>query len=128
MSFLDVYIGNDDGFSFECTDEQYRICHIPKRIGPFFPNGNVAFLKLKDKIEAGELEGDQVDWGAWAAHVNKAQILSFIGELYADEYPMDDKKFDLARNDACPTEYKRIKKFVDTMSCNKKYILVASEF
>lgn len=118
MAFLDVYIGSTEGYSFKVDDDKFRIGNVPKRKSPFFPNGGFASGVLREKIETGALMGEQVDWGAWAALVNKAQILAFMDELYSKE---KQKKYGLEN------EYGELKKFVEKLSDDEKYVLVASE-
>ena len=87
----------------------------------------MAFSKLKDMIETGKLEGCQLEWGVWTARVNKARILSFLEELYPDEYQKESEAFRRAFNISCTDEYKKLKRFVDALSDDKAHVLVASE-
>ncbi len=125
MAFLDVYIGFTEGYSFEVDDAKFRIGNVPKRKSPFFPKGSSASRELREKISSGDMKGEQVDWGAWAAFVSKGEILAFMDELYSpqwqDKYREEQEKYGLEN------EYEELKDFVEKLSDDEKYILVASE-
>jgi hypothetical protein len=40
---------------------------------------------LIDKIKSGELPGEQIDWGAWAANLPKQQIADFLDAVYSTD-------------------------------------------
>ncbi len=118
MSFLDVYIGYADNYSFDCSD-------VPKRQSPFFPNGSAAWTKLKRDIEEGKISGRKVDWGAWAAKMTKAEIQAFIAEVHPPKWCRQYRKNQ--KMWGAPDEYGELVAFVDALESDKVYILVASE-
>lgn len=119
--YLDVYIGFVEckqDFDWECSDpEKCSIGNVPKRQGPFFPDGSMAFWFLIDKIKQGALEGKKTDWAGWVARVRKSQILELIDEMYNDEW--------------LKSNYRRgpqqVNQFVAKLDTAKDYYLVASE-
>ena len=125
MSYLDVYIGFTEGYSFEHDPKKYQMGNIPHKQSPYFPDGSTAFRRLVNKIEAGTFKGEKVDWGAYAAVVTKAQIVGFMEEMYTPEWQEKKKEFNKVVGLA--DEYGPLKEFVDTLSDTEQYILVACE-
>ncbi len=125
MSYLDVYIGFSEGYSWTPDPDKFQIGNAPKRQSPFFPDGSTAFRRLVEKINSKVFHGEQVDWGAYAAIVTKEQILSFMEELYPPEW--QEKTIEFNKCVGLPDEYGELKDFVETLSNDEKYILVASE-
>jgi hypothetical protein len=119
MTWRDVYIGFlDDTFDW---DHPGGNGNCPKRRSPFFPS-SAPFDRLIQKIESGEYDGKQLDWGGWGAKVNKQQIREFIAESYKDSVelidgslvPKDDYLEDLLR-------------YLNELDDSTIYILVAAE-
>ena len=125
MSYLDVYIGFSKGYSLTPDPDKFNIGNTPKCQSPFFPDGSTAFRRLVKKIDSKAFQGAQVDWGAYAAIVTKEQILSFMEELYPPEW--QEKKREFNKMCGVPDEYGELKDFVEALSEDEKYILVASE-
>lgn len=109
-----AYIGdlNDPNFNWNNCDS---IGNIPRGLGPELPPSRDAWSLIYDKIENGEFHGKQLDWGAYAAQVNKSQIISFIDELYGNPVLDLINKID------------EFKDFVAGLDDNKLYALVACE-
>ena len=78
-----AYIGdlNDPEFKWEKGNWDGN---IPSQLGPEFPFGSYVSSLIIDKILKGELDGKQVDWGAYVARVDKAQLIKFTDEFYGD--------------------------------------------
>ena len=111
MSYRDVYVGDaaDPSFTWEPDDNRWQ-GNSPKRISEFFPESSAKpYGELKKRIAIGELDGKQVDWGAWAAKVTKAQIQEYM----KDCYPLEQQP--------------EVLKLVEKMDEGKLYLLVASE-
>jgi len=119
MSFLDVYIGysDDERFKWEGGDWSGN---VPRRQSPFFPP-KAPFDKLVDKVERGELNGKQVDWGAWAAKVDKSYIIKFFKESYDEDWYEENPYPPFIE------QMNELKKFIEELDDTKVYILVASE-
>jgi hypothetical protein len=64
-----------------------------------------------DRIVEGRLEGRQVDWGSWVAKAKRAEILTFVEEVYVDD----------------PASLDAVRSFVEGVNPNETYALVASE-
>ena len=64
-----------------------------------------------DQIDEGRLEGGQVNWGAWVAKATRAEILTFVDEIYSDK----------------PTLLDEVRAFVERLDPDETYALVASE-
>ena len=122
MSYLDVYIGRLDDPHFSWEGGNWN-GNVPHAISPRFPEGRTAFWELIKRIESGELDGKQTDWGGWVARVTKAQIEEFIRDIhdahpwYQSDSPMPHMK---ERLDA-------LRGFVATLKDDEKYALIASE-
>lgn len=123
--YLDVYIGDpeDPDFTWEPTNEQWS-GNIPTRISPFV-GGSREFSDLKRRIRAGELEGKQVDWGAWVTLLDKRGIQRLMSEWYGDaplgpppENPVDRVIWEGSRERRA---------FVDGLEEDRLYPVVASE-
>jgi hypothetical protein len=88
MTYYDVYIGSlaDPRFSWEGGNWHHN---VPGQASPFFPPAdlpwNGVFPELVDRIERGIYQGKQTDWGGWVARATKAEILSFIEEIYGQD-------------------------------------------
>ena len=111
MSYRDVYVGDaaDPGFTWEPDDNQWQ-GNSPQRISEFFPESSSRpYYELKKRIASGEMDGKQVDWGAWAAKVTKGQIQDFLKDCYPTE------------------QHQEVLKLVEKMDVDKLYLLVASE-
>jgi hypothetical protein len=123
MPFLDVYIGYLDDLSFDWNGE-----NVPKRQSPFFPHiepfssYDSPFHKLRNRIENCELEGKQLDWGAWAAKVDRQYINGFIQECYGRDWHEKSRGLPHLIN-----EMNSLKEFVDGLDPTKTYLLVACE-
>lgn len=80
MSALDAWIGSleDEDFHWEGGNWSGN---VPQRRSPFLPNGPRAFAQLIRKINQGEIDGKQTDWGGFVARVTRAQIIDFMAEL-----------------------------------------------
>lgn len=117
---LDVYIGYfDENFQWDKIPPRGN---APKRRSPFFPYGSKQFSDLKARIQSGEYEGKQTDWGAWVARVNKQQIVEFISDMYAE-----DKSLDSPTNSHLKIQYLELLLFVETLDPENKYALAAVE-
>jgi hypothetical protein len=103
MSQCDVYIGRlsngDDPLDW---GRDPRVGNTPSVIdGTWFPPTSRgtrgisfgAFFQLIEKIEGGHLPGKQIDWGAWAAIVSKADIIAFINEAYQGDRTYSDPNY-----------------------------------
>jgi hypothetical protein len=66
---------------------------------------------LLDRIDEGRLEGRQVDWGSWVAKATRAEILTFVDEVYAND----------------PASLDTVRSFVEGLDPDETYALVASE-
>lgn len=120
MSFLDVYIGYSDDPSFVWNDGNWS-GNAPMRQSPFFPSAS-PFRKLVNKIESRELDGKQLDWGAWATKVNKDYIIDFLEESYSkDWYEMNRSYPHIIK------EMDELKTFIEGLDSSKVYLLVATE-
>lgn len=112
-----VYIGdlNDPKFSW---DNGNWNGNVPRRQGPELPDDCVGkvWKSVFDKIDSGEFQGKQVDWGAVVAKVTKKQIIKFISEMY--EMPYDELMKD---------QLIEIINYVSNLEDDKLYALVACE-
>jgi len=119
MTYYDVYIGyNDDSFSW---DNGNWSGNIPRNGSAGFPVP-APFNVLIDKIQAGEYDGKQLDWGSWGAKVSKQQIVDFIKEYYNDDW--------LLRHATLPhllAELEKVYDFVLKLDNEGIYVLVAIE-
>ena len=81
------------------------------------------FNELVAAIDAGEVDGKQVDWAGWVARMLPAEIAAFfekhLGSSWAEP---DDGLPDHMRENQI--EFKR---FVEGLDPNRRYALVASE-
>lgn len=120
MSFLDVYIGysEDKSFVWEGGDLSGN---APMRQSPFFPP-KAPYRKLKDMIESGEIEGKQLDWGAWGTKVNKKYIELFFKESYSDDWYKNNQSYPHLIK-----EMDELKDFIAHLDSTKVYVLVATE-
>lgn len=71
---LDAYIGDKDG-------------NPKRRVSPFLPNGSSAFWEIRDRIQAGEFDGENPDGlgMVWVTYQTKVRILDFVDEVYRDD-------------------------------------------
>ena len=92
MTYCDVYVGRlSHGPDPLDWDGSFRINNTPARLSPFFPpTSGRLFSVLIAKIKNRELEGKQIDWGAWAAVLSRQQILDFIDEQYRGDPTYSD--------------------------------------
>jgi len=75
-----------------------------------------------NKIESHELDGKQLDWGAWGAKVNKDYIKDFLEESYSNDwYEMYGSYPHIIK------EMNELKAFIEGLDSQKVYVLVASE-
>lgn len=91
MPFCDVLIGEEAGaFSWSPTNDAYRICNLPKMLGrfPHHPDlpGYGLWSIVFNRMQDGTYPGQQVDWGAWAAKVSRADILALVEEFYPETF------------------------------------------
>lgn len=126
--YLNVYVGElaegDDPLDWGGTWNG----NTPKKRGPSFPPAHVPylrepFLQLKQRIADGVFSGKQVDWGAWAAKVSKAQILAFIAEIYGGDPTYEDPN-------NTPHLYEQMQKLQDYLASlaeDRLYALVGAE-
>lgn len=118
MMYYDVYIGRNDDPRFSWRSEGQE-GHPPCRVGPFFPSFRGVptgypggpFGELLDRIDKGRLEGGQVDWGAWVATATRAEIMTFVDEVYSDR----------------PESAEEVRAFVKGLDPDETYALVAAE-
>lgn len=81
------------------------------------------FFTVRRRIQTGEYQGRQIDWGAWAAIVSKQEILAVI----ADTYRGNDWYSDPAQ---MPHLYKDFQNLLDTvrgLPDDRRYALIAEE-
>jgi hypothetical protein len=90
--------------------------NVPRRMGPEFPYSTVPFNAIIQKVNNGEFEGKQVDWGGTVAVVNKQQIIRFIEEVYP-----------LPHNELLSERIKELKDYIENLEEGKSYALVACE-
>jgi hypothetical protein len=92
MPYCDVYVGRlSQGQDPLDWGGPFGIGNTPPRLSPLFPPAiGRPFSALIDKIKNHELEGKQIDWGAWAANVSRQQILDFIDEQYHGDRTYSD--------------------------------------
>ena len=96
MPFLDVYIAplESAGFSWDPTSDRYNICNMPRRVGPLFPpNGTKglpdAWHLVRERIDSGRYEGEQVDWGSWAGRVTREEVVALVEEVFPAGWTYD---------------------------------------
>jgi hypothetical protein len=95
MPYCDVYVGGlSQGPDPLDWGGPFGIGNTPARLSPFFPPAiGRPFSALIAKIKSQELEGKQIDWGAWAALVSRQQILDFIDEQYRGDRTYSDPAY-----------------------------------
>lgn len=123
MSYYSVYIGYmDNTFDWDKGDWSGN---TPNRRSPFFPPAT-PFDKVIDKIDSGEFEGKQLDWGAWGAKVNKEQIVNFIKESYGDSSGHNWKRNQVAFPHLIE-QMDELISFINTLDDTSIYVIIASE-
>jgi hypothetical protein len=126
MTLTSVYVGSlADGPDPLDWGGDPNIANAPKRrLTPRFPPVRAGSpdprSTVVEQIKTGEYHGRQVDWGAWAALVTKADIVALVEQLYgADPYlgypehlrqPMDE-----------------FRSAVTALADNTRYALIADE-
>ncbi len=83
---------------------------------------SLAIFLLIVGVKNGRFQGEDVDWGATAARMSKAEILAFIHELYGDE--VSDKRLMPHLHD----RFRKLLAFVNNLSDVGHYAVVANEF
>ncbi len=131
MPFTDVYIGSLDQIEWDESKWSQRTWdgNVPVRRGPFFPptmGGGRPWDRLIDMIEAHELDGKQVDWGAFAARATRAQIVAFMDRISgpgcAEWYEQAAPHF----SHLVPDMHS-LQDFVATLADDVTYALIAAE-
>lgn len=93
MTFTDVYIGRLSGKTDALDRGGSWNGNQPKRISGDFPvkkrGGPDPVSEFHDRMRDGRIQGKQVDWGAWAAVMSKADIDSFVVDVYGENYETD---------------------------------------
>ena len=119
MSY-DVYIGDLADCSWNPTPEEWNIGNAPTRQSPFFPAGGFAlFREVWRRVESGEWDGKQVDWGAWVARLYPREIMAFIEEQYASKHWTGLPHLEQWLDD--------LRRYVQQLDSDQVYALVASE-
>jgi hypothetical protein len=134
VSFCDVYIGADEEgekFSWEPTDDAYRILNLPRRIGPFFPKamhlpGHGLWSLVLGRMKSGYYPGVQVDWGGWAAPVTLSTIRNLMDEVFPAGYSYRAPARFPDMYAHMEAELREFRAFLDALE-DKPYILVAVE-
>jgi hypothetical protein len=121
---VDVYIVNyilnkDNSFNWD----NYYIDYDTGIKVPYFLAWEM-FGEVITKINSGEFEGKQRDWGSWGAKVNKKQIIEFVDEIY-DEYLHQTNK---PLSGISETETDKFLNLVKNLKDTETYLLVAKEF
>lgn len=81
MTYYDAWIEEPTSAELEQLEQS------PSEAGPFersplFPEGRDAFFLLRDEVASGALRGFQVDWGSYAAFMNRAAIEAFLAKTH----------------------------------------------
>ncbi len=127
MTFTDVWVGElgsgddplDWGGDWKTGNSAGRAVtpmFPPAATGTYEPHHTVC-----SKIKAGLLTGKQVDWGAWAAIVTKAEISGLIDEVYGT-----DAQY--CQLEHLCIELAHLRSAVAELSDSKSYALIADEF
>ncbi len=130
--FLDVYIGDLEGFDFN-DDSEWRIGHIPDRITPLFPYPE-PFGRIFWGVKEGTLRGKQTDWGAWVAIMKRDEIIAFMEDHYGGRIIKIFEGEEQLRNPHMIEVVRRhqsalddIYRIVEGLDPDKEYGVVASE-
>lgn len=124
MTYTDVYIGRLSEGPDPLDRSGGWDGNQPERISRDFPvgrrGGSEPFSAFHDRMKDGRIQGKQVDWGAWAAIMSKADIESFVFEIYGDNYDPDALPFQRSA-------YEDLMGVIKTLSNDQQYALVALE-
>ncbi|MGG3563154.1 hypothetical protein ABES03_16300 [Neobacillus rhizosphaerae] len=111
---VEVFVGDLDDPNFNYVKGNWN-GNCPKRISVFFPSAYKLFFEIINKIDGGQLEGKQTDWGSWTAPLYPEEIIEVMKEYYGDE------KYSLEQS------IREIVNFLKDLPQDKKYGLVACE-
>ena len=133
MPFLDVYIAPLDsaGFSWEPTSHQYNIHNRPRRVGPPFPPRGVGDLPsawhlVRERIESGRYEGEQVDWGSWAGRVTREEVIALVEEVFPAGWTYDAPEAAIRPFAHLDADLLEFREFIATLD-EDNYLVVACE-
>ena len=119
---LDVYIGFLDDLNFAWDGGDWN-GNVPHRKSPFFHDGHKAFWEMLRRIEMGDLDGKQTDWGGWVARCKKSQIEAIIRDLY-EGHPWYEPGSPMPHMEQ---RLKALKAYVAQLTDDDVYALVATE-
>jgi hypothetical protein len=119
MTYYDAYVGRLDDPSFHWDGGDWN-GNGPHRLSPFFPSTHEpVFWEVLRRIERGDYEGKQTDWGGWVAKVTKVQLLELMSDLYgARAQSLGQRGTD---------HLSELQQFIEALADGAQYALVATE-
>jgi hypothetical protein len=119
MTYYDAYVGRLDDPDFLWDGGDWS-GNVPHRLSPFFPSTREpVFWEVLRRIERGDYEGKQTDWGGWVAKVTKQQLLEFMTDIYGAPEQTT------LNNAAHPLH--ELQQFIERLEDGGQYALVATE-
>ena len=86
MTFYDTWITEPATFpellGLLGSEEKPTRIPSPGRRSPMFPEGYTAFFVIRDGIRSGRFQGTQINHLTWGALMTKADIVTFLTELF----------------------------------------------
>lgn len=114
MTMMSVYVGDLDDPKFKWEGGDWN-GNVPR---PLIPHLSLSHRVVLAKIDSGELEGKQVDWGASVARVTPEQLEALVRAYHAETPP-----YGPPHEAARASELERL----GTLTAGKQYALVVRE-
>ena len=130
MTFYDCWITEPATFpellGLLGSEEKPTRIPSPGRRSPMFPEGYTAFFVIRDGITSGRFQGTQINQLTWGALMTKADIVTFLTELFGAPGQYEARHNGVLQHQA--DRVRDIWAFVTELPEDEQFAVVADEF